>query len=327
MTRRHSIEEFGPERVSKNDCAADDLILLAEVVDAGGFGAASLRTGVSKSRLSRRIATLEEQLGVTLLLRNSRNFEVTEIGRQLYQHGRRVRAETYAATTLAKDNQGEPYGTLRVACPTALVSEYVGRIASEFALANPRVRICLNTTMGTAASQASHADLVLVPSVKGLPDSDMIVQRLAVFRYVLVATPAVAEAAGRPVHPNALEGVDAIGWGGTEESVRWHLEGPGQEHVEVETRVRFSSDNLMVICEAALAGLGVARLPEALCRPYIEKGRLCVVTPGWAPPSGSIRIFVGKAVEQLLSPCLGKSIAEHNGKLIHRGFPVEGSTH
>ncbi|WP_218951522.1 hypothetical protein, partial [Eoetvoesiella caeni] len=43
--------------------------------------------------------------------------------------------------------------------------------------------------------------------------------------------------------------------------------------------------------------------------------------------TGSIRIFVGKAVEQLLSPCLGKSIAEHNGKLIHRGFPVEGSTH
>ncbi len=288
MPKRLTAEQFGPERLNQLAGAADDLMLLVEVIDAGGFSAASVRTGVPKSRLSRRIAALEEKLGVNLLLRNSRNFEVTEIGEQLYQHGCIVRSEMHAAMTLVHDTQGEPCGTLRVACPIALVTEVVGRVAADFALAYPRVRFCLSTTMGTLESQTKHADLVLLPSAKDLPDSDMIVHRVALARYILAAAPAVLEAAGHPTHPDALSGMDAIGWGSTDESTRWHLVGPNNEQADFEARIRFSSDNLIMIHEAALAGLGVARLPEIQCRRHIERGQLCVVMPGWAPPPISI---------------------------------------
>jgi len=284
MTKRLGAEQFGLERLSQLAGAADDLMLLVEVIDAGGFSAASVRTGVSKSRLSRRIASLEGKLGVNLLLRNSRNFEVTEIGEQLYQHGSSVRSEMQAAMTLVRDTQGEPCGTLRVACPVALLEDSVGRIAAEFSLAYPRVRLCLSTTMGTVESQTKHADLVLFPSTKDLPDSDMIVHRVALAAYILVAAPAVLKAADYPTHPDALSRMDAIGWGSADESARWRLVGPNNEQADFETRVRFSSDNLMIIHEAALAGLGVARLPEMQCRRHIEQGQLCVVMPGWAPP-------------------------------------------
>ncbi|MEO6917668.1 MAG: LysR substrate-binding domain-containing protein [Collimonas sp.] len=286
--RKSSVAAFGPERVSQLTGAADDLMLLVEVIEAGGFSAASARTGVPKSRLSRRIAALEEQLGVHLLLRNSRYFEVTEIGRQLYEHGRSIRSETYAAMTLAHNSQEEAHGSLHIACPIALASVIVGRVATEFALAHPRVRLCLSSTMGTVESLTKHFDLVLLPSAQSLPDSDMIVQRLAFAPYLLVATPAVIESAGCPAEPDALSGVDAIGWGSAEESSRWHLIGPQKEHAEVETRIRFSSDNLLVIRQAALAGLGVARMSDVLCRQDIAEGRLSVVLPGWAPPPMSI---------------------------------------
>jgi len=288
MTRRSSAMTFGPERVNQLTGAADDLMLLVEVIDAGGFSAASARTGIPKSRLSRRIAALEEQLGVNLLLRNSRYFEVTEIGQQLYQHGRCIRSEMYAAMTLAHDSQAEAHGSLHIACPIALASVIVGRVATEFALAHPRVRLRLSTTMGTVESLTKHFDLVLLPSAQSLPDSEMIVQRLAFAPYLLVATPAVVEAAGYPAYPEGGLAVDAIGWGSAEESSCWHLIGPDQQHAELGTRIRFSSDNLLVIREAALAGLGVARLSAALCRQDIEQGRLRVLMPGWAPPPMSI---------------------------------------
>lgn len=288
MIRKANVATFGPERVTQLAGAADDLMLLVEVIDAGGFSAASTRTGVPKSRLSRRISALEELLGVNLLLRNSRHFEVTEIGQQLYRHGCSIRSEMSAAMTLAHDSQAEPQGSLRIACPIALASVIVGRVAAEFAMAHPGVRLSLSTTKGTVESLANHFDLVLLPSAQSLPDSDMIVQRLALTPYVLVATPAVIAAAGNPAHPEALHGVDAIGWGTLDESARWHLIGPDDQHVEVETRIRFSSDNLMVIREAALAGLGIARLSPSLCREDLAQGRLCVLLPGWAPPPMSI---------------------------------------
>ncbi|MES2263681.1 MAG: LysR substrate-binding domain-containing protein [Pseudomonadota bacterium] len=288
MTRATSPPRFGPERMTQLASAADDLMLLVEIIDAGGFSAASARTGVPKSRLSRRIAGLEERLGVNLLLRNSRHFEVTEIGQQLYQHGNTIRAEMAAAVSLAQDSQGEQFGSLRIACPIALASFIVGRVAAEFAMAHPHVRISLSTTKGTPESLPDHYDLVLMPAAHRLPDSDMIMQRVGLTHYALVATPNVAEAAGHPCDPDALRGCDAIGWGALDDTSRWQLHGPDGRQAEVDLRIRFSSDNLMVIREAALAGLGIARLAPTFCRQEIEQGKLCIVMPGWAPPPMSI---------------------------------------
>ena len=88
--------------------------------------------------------------------------------------------------------------------------------------------------------------------------------------------------------PDALRGCDAIGWGALDDTSRWQLLGPDGRQAEVDLRIRFSSDNLMVIREAALAGLGIARLAPAFCKHEIDQGKLCIVMPGWAPPPMSI---------------------------------------
>jgi DNA-binding transcriptional LysR family regulator len=263
----------------------DDLLLLAEVVEAGGIRAASIRTGLTKSRLSRRIAALEERLAVCLLTRNSHLFEVTEIGHRLYEQALQIRAATRAAITLADETSSEPSGLLRIACPFALSHTVVAGLAIEFARQHPRVRLYLTTTKGTAEALSEHHDVIIHPSSQPLPDSDIVARRLVTVPYALVAAPAFVTRAGSLAeHPSALDGLTAIAWNTGDAVTTMHLSGPAGAEADVRMRTSFAADNLVVVRDAALAGLGVARLPLAICADDIAQGRLCVLAPGWAPP-------------------------------------------
>jgi DNA-binding transcriptional LysR family regulator len=101
----------------------DDLALLSQVIDAGGFTAASRATGISKSRLSRRIRELETHLGLELIHRSSRRFQVTEIGLQLYRHGAAIRAEGDAAVSRCRCS---PRG--RCACVPVVLVIAIGQL-------------------------------------------------------------------------------------------------------------------------------------------------------------------------------------------------------
>lgn len=266
----------------------NDLVLLAEIIEAGGFTAASRRTGIPKSRLSRRIGALERELGVLLLHRGARRFQVTDIGRQLCGHGLAIRAEAEAAQSLARDRSTEPSGSLRIACPAMLAAAIVGRVAAAFAAAHPKLRVTLNTTAGAVEPPTERYDLVIQPSIGPLADSDMVARRLIVAPYALVATPALLARAGNPSEPATLDGIDAIGWALDGNLPRWRLVGPDGEETEISVRIRFSTDNLFVVREAALAGLGIARVPRGLCRDDVARGALAVVTPDWSPPPMTI---------------------------------------
>jgi DNA-binding transcriptional LysR family regulator len=263
----------------------DDLLLLAEVIEAGGVRAASTRTSLTKSRLSRRIAALEARLGVCLLTRNSRRFEVTEIGRRLHEQALLIRAATRAAITLADDTTNVPSGLLRIACPFALSQGIVAGLAIEFANRHPRVRLCLTTTKGTTEALSERYDIIIHPSSQPLPDSDIVARRLVVVPYVLVAAPELLRTGGVPEQPSDLDGLPAIGWNTEDGVTTMHLLGPNHAEANVRMTVRFAADNLVIVRDAALAGLGVARLPLATCVDDIAQGRLCVLAPGWAPPA------------------------------------------
>lgn len=266
----------------------DDLLLLVEVVEAGGFTAASQRSGIPKSRLSRRIASLEERLGVCLLTRNSRSFGVTEIGYRLHEHGLQIRAETQTAMTVALDSSAAPSGPLRVACPMALSAIVVADVAVAFARAHPRVRLHLSTTHGIGEPRCDPYDLVIHPSTHKLPDSDLVARRLVKISYALVSAPSLLDTDDWPTTPQALAGKPAIGWNSSDALANWQLNGPDGQSAEVRLPVHFSSDSLLSVRKAALAGLGIARLPWVQCRSDIEAGHLRIVAAGWAPPPMSI---------------------------------------
>ena len=272
----------------------DDLIALVLVVEAGGFNAASTRHGIPVSRLSRRIAALEKRLGVSLLVRSSRRFKVTEVGERLYQHGLAIRTETRNALAVAQDSLNEPSGHLRVSCPVAMATGLVGLLCIEFVKRHPKVSLTLDSTDGRPSASGEAADLLIRPSIDALPDSSMVSRKLGDFPYVLVAAAELYESLGRPATPAALAALPdcpAIGWTFGPHPSHWTLRGPDDAEVELNVQARFTSDSLLQIHQAALAGIGFARLPVTLCTADLEQGRLCLVAPGWAPPTIAIHVL------------------------------------
>jgi len=267
----------------------DDLTLLAEVVEAGSISAASRRTGIPKSRLSRRIEDLESQLGVQLINRGPRSFAVTEIGLSIMRSGQRIREEWESVKALAQDSSSaHPSGKLRIACPEVLTEMFLGEFTTTFAADYPDVRVTLDIAKGQFAPNMENYDLVIQPSREALPDSDIICQKLMSVPYLLVASPALFGELPRPLTLADLANGTAIGWNADGYATRWKLYGTaGAEH-DLDVELRFSTNSLKLIYQSALKGLGLARLPETQCRDDLRHGRLIEPVPDWRPHPVSV---------------------------------------
>ena len=100
----------------------NDLNFFAAVVANGGFSAAARALAIPKSRISRRVAALEGQLGVRLIERSTRRFNVTEVGQDVYRHARAALAEAEAIEEVAARLKAEPQGLVRISCPSAWIA-------------------------------------------------------------------------------------------------------------------------------------------------------------------------------------------------------------
>lgn len=304
----------------------DDLTLLAQVIEAGGFTAASRITGITKSLLSRRIAELEAHLGVQLIDRTSRRFSVTDLGMQLYRHAATIRAEVDAAELIAQQALAEPRGPLRVACPVVLAELVVGKAAVRFACEYPLTQLTFDMTSGLPNTSMDRYDIMLRASPIGLPNSEMIGRRLMLTPYELVAAPEWLAASGKPKRTDELSGLDGIGWWQTTDAPRWQLYHSGGETCEITIRPRFVTNNLAVARDAAIAGLGMARLPRPLCQQDLIGGGLQRVLEGWSPQAMTIYAAystrrsltnAGRRFLEMLSATLS------NWNAIDEGFSLE----
>jgi DNA-binding transcriptional LysR family regulator len=121
----------------------NDLYLFARVVEAGGFAAAERDTGIPKSRLSRRIAGLEKQLGVRLIHRSAHAFSVTDAGQGVYRNARAIADEAQAAVATVAEALNEPSGLVRISTSTLTAELHLAGWLGEFTSRYPKVRIAL----------------------------------------------------------------------------------------------------------------------------------------------------------------------------------------
>lgn len=124
----------------------NDLYYFVQVVEHQGFAPAGRALSIPKSKLSRRIALLEERLGVRLIQRSTRRFAVTEIGQAYYQHCLAMLVEANAAQEVIDRVSAQPQGTVRISCPTALLDYQIGDILARFLATCPRVQMQLEST-------------------------------------------------------------------------------------------------------------------------------------------------------------------------------------
>lgn len=259
----------------------NDLVYFAHVVDHRGFAPASRALAVPKSKLSRRIAALEERLGVRLIQRSTRRFSVTEVGESYYRHCKAMLLEAQAAQEAVEQASGEPRGIVRISCPIALLHARVAAMLVEFMAANPKVEIHVKGINRPVDLVAEGFDIAIRARTPPLEDSSLAMRELARRDWYLVASPEFCQQHPLPAVPADLDRLPSLGDSLTERDHRWHLVGPGGATATIPYRPRLVSDDMHSLRAAAVAGLGVVQLPAMLLEDELRSGRLVRLLPEW----------------------------------------------
>ncbi|WP_252092005.1 LysR substrate-binding domain-containing protein [Pseudomonas sp. MWU13-3659] len=266
----------------------NDLYLYAKVVEYGGFASAGRILGLPKSRLSRRVAKLEERLGVRLIQRSTRQFQVTEVGLEYYRHCLGMLEQAIAAEDAVERNRGEPRGIVRLASSTLLLDSRLAPMLANFMAQCPVVELLVKSYNRRVDVIGEGFDLVLSVQHQPLESSELVMRRLAPSRQCLVASPDLLAEHGRPASPAELATLPSLSWGGNVQDYSWMLEGPEGTEASVRHRPRVVSDDLAVLCAGALAGVGVVLLPEEAVSADLASGRLVHALEGWVPREGEV---------------------------------------
>ncbi|WP_210058663.1 LysR family transcriptional regulator [Neorhizobium petrolearium] len=250
---------------------AEHLAVYVDVVRTGSFSAASRRRAVTPSAVVRQIDALEQDLGVSLLVRSTRALSLTDAGRHLFERAQRLLddlADTHAEVS-AFDSAVS--GTLRIACFPTFGKRYVIPVLASLAQEHLGLHVELDLTERLADPVAERLDLVV--RMGELADSSLIATKLAPLDRILVASPGYVDQFGEPEDETALRhhrlldklhGNDLLGWSDI-------LGSPAGEACK---QVAFRSDDFEALNSAAIAGMGVAFLPSWVSGPFTQAGDL-----------------------------------------------------
>lgn len=269
----------------------NDLYFFAAVVEQGGFSAAGRALGVPKSRLSKRIAQLEERLGVRLLQRTTRRFVVTEVGERFYGHCRAVLEEAQAAQDAVDELRTEPRGSVRVSCPVSLVQSLLGPMLPDFLAMYPKVQVRLLSSNRRVDIIGEGFDVAIRVRDKLDTDATMVLRSFGGSRALLVASPEFLARAGRPSKPADLANFAALSMSEHDGVQVWDLVDATGRRESVEVQPRLVTGDFNALLDAALQGTGIALLPEEFGAVGIASGKLEWVLQDWSTAEGILHFL------------------------------------
>ncbi|HHQ5933971.1 TPA: LysR family transcriptional regulator [Enterobacter asburiae] len=261
----------------------NDFVWFVKVVDYGGFAAAGRALDLPKSRLSRRIAQLEERLGVRLMHRTTRQFTVTEVGQTFYQHCKAMMVEAEAAEEAVAALQAEPRGVVRITCPITLLHVHVGPMLARFMARYPGISLQLEATNRRVDLVGEGVDIAIRVRPRPFDDSDLVLRVLADRGHCLVAGPALIQRLGEPVVPSELSAWPGLSMNEGKHIHKWALSGPGGAKAEIHYHPRLITTDMLALREAAMAGIGVVQLPILMVKDQLASGELVRVLNAWEP--------------------------------------------
>jgi DNA-binding transcriptional LysR family regulator len=266
----------------------NDLHFFAAVVIHRGFSAAARALGLPKSRVSRRVALLEERFGVRLLDRTTRGLCLTQVGQQVFEHARAVVIEAEAAEEAALRMQAEPRGLVRLSCPLGLQGAIAGPLPG-FLAAHPRLRLQCIATNRRVDLINDGVDVAIRVRERLDTDADLQVKRIGVTRRILVASPNLLATEDAPMSPADLANFPILHQeeqsGGS-----WQLTAENGDISSVPVEPRLASGSLEVLIAAACRGTGIALLPATYCSEALATGALVRVLPEWSGTDGVLHL-------------------------------------
>ncbi len=251
----------------------------AKVVQHSSFTAAGDELGISRTLVSRHIADLEHHFGVRLLNRTTRTVTATEAGQHYYEFCARMLGELRGEEEALRGLKQDVEGKISILSPKWVGNMDLAAAIIEFSRRNPKVDVNLSlggvTTRTHEFLERGFDVCILNQNVR---DSQIRMKRICTVNLRLVASPEYLRTHGEPQHPNDL----AHHAGAVESTeVLWRFS-QGENRFTIKPTAHFMSNSYTVLCSAALAGIGIAMLPEPLVAPYIKAGRLAHVLPDFS---------------------------------------------
>ncbi len=260
--------------------ALSDLHLFKEIVEAGSFVSAAARLDITPSAVSKRLSRYELRLGVRLLNRTTRSLSLTEAGETLFLRGRNILEEVELAELASIDAATKPSGGLRVACSDAFALHVLLPMLQTFQSTYPDVRINVLQGDGPIDMVTERIDVAI--RFEQPTNTDFVVRPLIEDPWVVCASPSYLVQHGAPQHPYELATHRCLTIRARDvESADWIFR-QGDQRATVTVNSVFSGIGL-VVKQAALNGLGIARLAHFLVRESIRQGELVQLFKAFEP--------------------------------------------
>ena len=267
----------------------NDLNFFAAVVANGGFSAAARALDTPKSRISRRVAALEQQLGVRLVERSTRRFKVTEVGHDVYRHASAALCEAEAIDEAVSRVRAEPQGLVRVSCPIGM-DRLLGAALPRFLARYPRLRVQVIVSNRRVDLIDDGVDIAIRVREQLDTDSDLQVRIVSRTSRQLVASPDFVATHGEPRTPEDIPGFPTVSQADRPGIDRWILTSSAGDRAEIAHEPRLSASAFPIIREAVLAGVGISLLPEWAARERIAAGDLVRILPDWELHEGLLHL-------------------------------------
>ncbi|SOE92652.1 DNA-binding transcriptional regulator, LysR family [Burkholderia sp. D7] len=264
--------------------------VFVRVVQKGSFSAASEGSGMTSTAVGNHVRELERLLGVRLLTRTTRHQVLTEAGTAYYEQCVNILKQVEDAELIAKEMRTSPRGSLRISAPINFGTECLAPELIAYLRACPKVTVDLSLADRIVDIAKEGFDVAV--RVGTLPDSPNLVARpLRPWRRILCASPEYLALRGVPVTLNDLTQHDCLCFAYPNHAERdWRF--PSKDGVVdlVHVKGPLSVNNGHALRSLALSGLGIILQPEALVKPYIERGQLVSVLTEWTMPVSPLQI-------------------------------------
>lgn len=260
----------------------NDIALFVEVVKTRSFRRAAEALKVPNSTLSRRIALLEETVGLRLLNRTTRKIELTEAGQVYYERCRRIIDEARVAHEELVEMVARPTGTLRASLPVDFASTYLAPILPEFSALYPGINFDFDMTPRNVDLVGEPYDLAIR---MGVPENSSLISRvIARLSARFYAAPSYIDSHGAPEKPSLLVSHSCL----TMPTMPTWTALQGETSVQVNVSSKFRMNSVSMIRQLAVLGQGVAFLPERVVLDDLRSGRLQRILPEWRGPQGPV---------------------------------------
>jgi DNA-binding transcriptional LysR family regulator len=261
------------------------------VVDEGSLSAGSRKLNAPLPSVSRKVAELERHLGTRLLIRTSRNVQLTDAGRDYVEATRQIVAQIKEAELRASGEYEVPRGELRITVTTAFGYKIALPLAYEFLRAHPEITLNVLSINRNVDLTEEHIDLGI--RIGHLVDSALVAVKLGMIRVVTCASPDYLGSRGVPQTPEELASHDAIQFGTLNAALGWTSPDGAVAQASPQT-IRVYATDVVAACEAAKAGLGIARVPSFMIPDDLKSGALVEVLAPYAPPPFPVHIVYVK---------------------------------